>query len=157
MRDRGGRDSLVFAKTTELIVAWTEITRRKYRRDGLRYASDTTDAEWAVIEPHMPPPANCGRPRADKPAGGGERDLLHRPNRLPVAHAAWRLSALHHAKLRRAVRAKSRFRNDESAMKLFFLALHRSEKDWRIPPRKWAMAKAQFAILFNQRFTKAQS
>src|SRR5437660_3119733 len=32
----------------------------------------------------------------DKPAGGGERDLLHRPNRLPVAHAAWRLSALHH-------------------------------------------------------------
>ena len=44
-------------------MAWTEITRRKYRRDGLRYASDTTDAEWAVIEPHMPPLASCGRPR----------------------------------------------------------------------------------------------
>lgn len=44
-------------------MAWTEITRRKYRRDGLRYASDTTDAEWAIIEPHMPPPASCGRPR----------------------------------------------------------------------------------------------
>lgn len=44
-------------------MAWTEITRRKYRRDGLRYASDTTDAEWAVIEPHMPPAAQCGRPR----------------------------------------------------------------------------------------------
>ncbi len=44
-------------------MAWTEITRRKYRRDGLRYASDTTDAEWAVIEPHMPSPAICGRPR----------------------------------------------------------------------------------------------
>jgi hypothetical protein len=29
---------------------WTKITRPKYRRDGLRYASDTTDAEWAVIE-----------------------------------------------------------------------------------------------------------
>ena len=38
------------------------------------------------------------------------------------------------AKLRRAVRAKSRFRNDKSAMKLFFLALHRSEKDWRMRP-----------------------
>jgi transposase len=47
----------------EFIVAWTEITRRKYRRDGLRYASDTTDAEWALIEPYMPPPAACGRPR----------------------------------------------------------------------------------------------
>jgi len=44
-------------------MAWTEITRGKYRRDGLRYASDTTDAEWAVIDPHMPPAAACGRPR----------------------------------------------------------------------------------------------
>ena len=44
-------------------MAWTEITRSKYRRDGLRYASDTTDGEWAVIEPHMPAPARCGRPR----------------------------------------------------------------------------------------------
>jgi len=44
-------------------MAWTEITRRQYRREGLRYASDTTDAEWAIIEPHLPPPASCGRPR----------------------------------------------------------------------------------------------
>ena len=44
-------------------MAWTEITRGKYRRDGLRYASYTADGEWAVIEPHMPPPAACGRPR----------------------------------------------------------------------------------------------
>jgi hypothetical protein len=29
-------------------MAWTEITRAKYRRDGLRYASDTSDGEWAV-------------------------------------------------------------------------------------------------------------
>jgi transposase len=42
---------------------WDEITQRKYRRDGLRYASDTTDAEWAVIEPLMPPAAERGRPR----------------------------------------------------------------------------------------------
>jgi transposase len=32
-----------------------EIARAKYRRDGRRYASDTADAEWALIEPHMPP------------------------------------------------------------------------------------------------------
>jgi transposase len=44
-------------------VAWMKVTRRKYRRDGLRYASDSTDAEWAVIEPFMPSPAKCGRPR----------------------------------------------------------------------------------------------
>jgi transposase len=44
-------------------MAWTEITRAKYRRDGLRYASDTTGEEWAVIEPHLPPPAGYGRKR----------------------------------------------------------------------------------------------
>ena len=45
-------------------MAWTGITRPKYRRDGLRYASDTTDEEWALIEPHLPPPAKLGRTRA---------------------------------------------------------------------------------------------
>ena len=44
-------------------MAWTETTRRQYRRDGLRYASDLTDDEWALIEPHLPPPAKLGRPR----------------------------------------------------------------------------------------------
>ena len=44
-------------------MAWTEITRPKYQRDGLRYASDTTDEEWALIAPHIPPPASCGRTR----------------------------------------------------------------------------------------------
>jgi hypothetical protein len=32
-------------------MTWSEITREQYRRDGLRYASDTTDDEWTVIEP----------------------------------------------------------------------------------------------------------
>jgi putative transposase len=42
---------------------WTEITREQYRRDALRFASDTTDAEWALLEPFMPEPAGIGRPR----------------------------------------------------------------------------------------------
>jgi transposase len=42
-------------------MAWTGITRSKYRREGLRYASDATDEEWALIEPHLPPPASRGR------------------------------------------------------------------------------------------------
>jgi putative transposase len=44
-------------------MAWTEITRQKYLRDGLRYASDLTDAEWRIVEPFMPPRARLGRPR----------------------------------------------------------------------------------------------
>ena len=44
-------------------MAWTEITRAKYRRDGLRYASDMTDGEWALVEPFMPKRRRLGRPR----------------------------------------------------------------------------------------------
>ena len=43
---------------------WTEIARRRYCRDELRYASNLTDAEWALIAPFMPPPEPCGRPRS---------------------------------------------------------------------------------------------
>ncbi len=42
---------------------WTEITREQYRREGLRYASDMTDAEWAMVEPFMPAVKRLGRPR----------------------------------------------------------------------------------------------
>ena len=44
-------------------MAWTEITRPQYRREGLRYASDTTDEEWAVMAPYMPAAGRRGRPR----------------------------------------------------------------------------------------------
>jgi transposase len=42
---------------------WTETAREQYRREDLRYASDMTDAEWALIEPHMPGQKALGRPR----------------------------------------------------------------------------------------------
>jgi putative transposase len=44
-------------------MVWTEITREHHRRDGLRYASDLKDREWAVIAPLMPEPSRLGRPR----------------------------------------------------------------------------------------------
>ncbi|MFT8421716.1 MAG: IS256 family transposase [Gluconacetobacter sp.] len=59
------------------------------------------------------------------------------------------------AKLRRAVRARGHFPNDDAALKLLFLALNRAEKEWIMPPREWSMAKAQFAILFGDRFARA--
>ena len=44
-------------------MSWTEITREEYRRDGLRYASDTRDEEWKVLAPLMPKRRRIGRPR----------------------------------------------------------------------------------------------
>jgi putative transposase len=43
---------------------WTPTTRRHHSRTGLRYASDLTDAEWALLEPLLPPPCDQGRPRS---------------------------------------------------------------------------------------------
>jgi putative transposase len=44
-------------------MSWTEITREQYRRDDLRYASDTRDEEWALLAPLMPQRCKRGRPR----------------------------------------------------------------------------------------------
>ena len=56
------------------------------------------------------------------------------------------------AKLRRAVRTRGHFPSDDAALKLLFLVLNLAEREWRMPPREWAMARAQFAILFEDRF-----
>ena len=61
------------------------------------------------------------------------------------------------SKLRRAIRARGHFPTDEAATKLLFLVLNRSEKEWTMPAREWSLAKAQFAILFGERFTKAMT
>jgi transposase len=67
-------------------MAWTEITRPKYRRDALRYASDTTDAEWAVIEPPLPRPATCGRTRETR-----MRDVVDAIFYIAQTGCQWRL------------------------------------------------------------------
>jgi putative transposase len=58
------------------------------------------------------------------------------------------------AKLRRAVRARGHFPNDDAALKLLFLVLNRAEKKWTMPPHHWCLACAQFAIIFGERFNR---
>jgi putative transposase len=41
---------------------WTDITRKKHAREGLRYSSDLRGGEWAVLEPVLPPRSRLGRP-----------------------------------------------------------------------------------------------
>ena len=67
-------------------MAWTEITRPKYQRDGLRYASDTNDEEWALIEPHLPPPPSCGRMRETS-----MRDVVNAVFYIAQTGCQWRL------------------------------------------------------------------
>jgi transposase len=42
---------------------WTTENRGRYNRDKLRYPSDLTDAEWALVEPSIPPAKRGGRKR----------------------------------------------------------------------------------------------
>ena len=42
---------------------WTDTTRALHARTGLALPSDLTDAEWAVLEPLLPPASHVGRPR----------------------------------------------------------------------------------------------
>jgi transposase len=42
---------------------WTPENRGRYDRSGLRYPSDLTDAEWALIEPVIPPAKRGGNKR----------------------------------------------------------------------------------------------
>lgn len=43
---------------------WTPTTREQHSRKALRYQTDLTAAEWAVIAPLLPPAGSTGRPRA---------------------------------------------------------------------------------------------
>jgi transposase len=42
---------------------WTTENRKRYERQGLRYPSDVTDAEWGLVEPLIPPARRGGRRR----------------------------------------------------------------------------------------------
>ena len=43
---------------------WTPENRPRYKRDHLRYPSDLTDEEWALVEPLIPPAKRGGRRRS---------------------------------------------------------------------------------------------
>ncbi len=45
---------------------WTKENRARYDRSRLRYPSDLTDEEWALIEPHIPPAKRGGNKRTVK-------------------------------------------------------------------------------------------
>ncbi len=57
-----------------------------------------------------------------------------------------------HSKLRRAVRTRGHFPNDDAAMKLLYLVLNNAAEGWKRPPREWFEAKTQFAVVFGERF-----
>lgn len=54
--------------------------------------------------------------------------------------------------LRKIIKNRGHFPNDEAAVKLIYLALRNSTAKWKMPPVFWKAALNQFAIRYPDRF-----
>ena len=75
---------------------WTAEHRRLAARKGLRYPSDLTDGEWALIEPMIPPAKRGGRRREVNVREVLNAIFLCAVDRLPVAGFAQGFAAEEH-------------------------------------------------------------
>jgi putative transposase len=55
--------------------------------------------------------------------------------------------------IRKIIKSKGCFPNDEAVFKLVFLCLQNAQKRWTMPIRDWKLALNQFSILFNNLHT----
>jgi putative transposase len=58
-----------------------------------------------------------------------------------------------HMQLRKIIKTRGHFPNDEAASKLLWLALRNITAKWSQPVREWRSAMNQFAILYPERFS----
>lgn len=86
---------------------WTSATRAEHDRDGLRYPSDLTEAEWAILAPLLPPPAKTGRHRSWE-----MRDLVNAIFFVLRGGVPWRMLPEHFPPHQTTYRWFMRFRDD---------------------------------------------
>jgi len=65
-------------------MGWTETARRRHDRRGLRYASDCTDGEWALVAPFLARTTRVGRPRLHR-----ARDVWNAIQYLAATGCQW--------------------------------------------------------------------
>ena len=56
--------------------------------------------------------------------------------------------------LRKVLKNRRSFPNDEAALKLLYLAIRNASKKWTMPIRNWELALNQFAIVFEERLLR---
>jgi putative transposase len=113
-------------------------------------------------------------------AAGAARDTFEQGpwgRRFPTVVAAWRRAWVHvipfvafppvmrrviyttnavesvHARLRKIIKTRGHFPNDDAATKLIWLALRNITAGWWKAANYWRLAMNQFAILYEDRFT----
>src|SRR5579864_6286162 len=86
---------------------WTPETRAEHDRDELRYPSDLTDAEWQILAPLLPPPAETGRRRS-----WPMREVMNAIFFVLRGGCPWRMLPEHFPPHQTAYRWFTRFRDD---------------------------------------------
>lgn len=56
--------------------------------------------------------------------------------------------------IRKATTHHKMFQNDETALKVVYLAIDAASKKWTMPIRNWRLALNRFSIEFGDRITK---
>jgi len=90
--------------------------------------SDIWERNWSSIIPCLSYPADI-------------RKVIYTTNAIESVNR----------QIRKIIKNKGVFPNDESVKKSLFLALKNAQKKWTMPIRSWAQALNQFAIIFNGR------
>jgi transposase len=88
---------------------WTPDTRADCDRDDLRYPSDLTDAEWQLLAPLLPPPAETGRHRA-----WPMREMMNAIFFVLRGGCPWRMLREHFPPHQTVYRWFARFRDDRN-------------------------------------------
>ena len=86
---------------------WTAETRAEHDRDDLRYPSDLSDAEWQILAPLLPPPAETGRHRC-----WPMREMMNAIFFVLRGGCAWRMLPEHFPPHQTVYRWFTRFRDD---------------------------------------------
>ena len=124
---------------------WTKENRGRYDRSRLRYPSDLTDEEWALVEPLIPPAKRGGNKRTvnmREVVNGADVCFEHR---LPVAGDPEGLAAaLDGVRLFRSVELGRHARSHPSTRSTANVARRADAK--QVPPPPSSTAKASKAL-----------
>jgi putative transposase len=92
-------------------------------------------------------------PRASGATGSTSRPSSPAESVRRIIYTTNAIEALN-SKLRRAVRTRGHFPNDDAAIKLLYLAVNNAAEEWKRAPRESFEAKTQFAVVFGERFVR---
>ena len=82
------------------------------------------------------------------------RKAIYAPKEVPLGDTTNAIESVNFS-LRKLIKARASFPNDEAAMKLLYLGLRNISQRWTMPIHNWKPAMSQFMIRFEKQFNPA--